>query len=214
MAEAEDLDQPGATQDRILRAAALLFSERGYENTSLSQVARQANVSKALIFWHFQNKENLFRAALRRTIEPYFINVEALDGLDGWGQIERLIDLFYEFVRENLYSVRFLFTLILQQDRETDEVIVRVSELYRLFGGLLSEVIARGSTAGCFRPDVEPDLEASLILATLVGVFMEHFTNGTTVDNPSRIVLHLKRSLRERLDTRSGRPASRAGATA
>jgi AcrR family transcriptional regulator len=61
--------------------------------------AKEAQVSKALIFWHFENKEKLFRTALQRTLEPYFINVvDDLEGLSEIDQIKRLIDQYYTFV--------------------------------------------------------------------------------------------------------------------
>jgi AcrR family transcriptional regulator len=69
-------DQALQTRDRILSTASRLFSAGGYEHTPLSQVAREAQVSKALILWHFDSKEKLFRAALGRTLEPYFIDVD------------------------------------------------------------------------------------------------------------------------------------------
>ena len=50
-------DQGLQTRDRILSTAARLFSEHGYEHTPLSQVAREAQVSKALVLWHFDSKE-------------------------------------------------------------------------------------------------------------------------------------------------------------
>ena len=78
-------DQAVHTRDRILTTAARLFSENGYEHTPLSQVAREAQVSKALVLWHFDSKEKLFRAALGRTLEPYFIDVDELEGLDEGG---------------------------------------------------------------------------------------------------------------------------------
>ena len=95
-------DQGLQTRDRILSTAARLFSEHGYEHTPLSQVAREAQVSKALVLWHFDTKEALFRAALGRTLEPYHLDVEDLEGLDESAQIELLMDRFYEFVRANV----------------------------------------------------------------------------------------------------------------
>lgn len=207
MAHGMDLDQPSAAHDRILLTAARLFSERGYDKTSLSQVAREAKVSKALIFWHFENKDALFRAALRRTLEPYFINIDDLEGLDEWAQVDHLIDLFYEFVHENAYSVRFFFTLILRGERKPDEVIGHVSELYRLFRSLLATLIEKGRTvSGSFRADVEPNLEASLILAALGGIVIGHFTSDGSDYDPSHLVAHLKRTLRERLQTQYSSP--------
>jgi len=40
----------------------------------MSEVARAAGVSKALIFWHFKTKEELFLAVLNRLLEPYVID--------------------------------------------------------------------------------------------------------------------------------------------
>ena len=111
-------DQTGGTRDRILITATRLFAEYGYDHTSLAQVAREAHVSKALVLWHFDSKAKLFRAALGRTLEPFYIDVDDLKELDEPTQIERLIDLFYEFVRENVYSVRFMLSLIVRGDKQ------------------------------------------------------------------------------------------------
>jgi AcrR family transcriptional regulator len=187
------------TREKILATAARLFSAHGYESTALSQVAREANVSKALILWHFDSKEKLFQAALVRTLEPYFIDIDDLDGLDEAAQIERLIDLFYEFVQENVFSVRFVLGLILRGDPPPDdEVLKRIGELYRLFRDLLAEVIEHGQSSGRFRHDAQPKLDASLIVAALDGILIEHFMS----EEPSQsacLVSYLKRTSLERL---------------
>lgn len=186
-------------QDKILATAARLFSERGYDNTSISCVARETRVSKALVFWHFRNKETLFRAALQRTIEPYFLNVEDLDGLNEWARLEGLIDLFHEFVQKNVFSVRFFFTLILRGEKKQDEVVLRISELYRLFRTLLATILEQGCKSGTFRAGIDSNLEASLILAALGGILITHFASDGSDRAPSELVAHLKRTLRERL---------------
>ena len=61
------------TREKILGTATRLFSTQGYANTSLSQVAKEAQVSKALIFWHFENKEKLFRTALHGILVQGFM---------------------------------------------------------------------------------------------------------------------------------------------
>ena len=112
------------TREKILETATRLFSSQGYSNTSLSQVAKEAQVSKALIFWHFESKEKLFRTALQRTLEPYFINVvDDLEGKSEIDQIRRLIDVYYEFVSKNMYSVKFLVSLILSDEQHPDDLV-------------------------------------------------------------------------------------------
>jgi AcrR family transcriptional regulator len=49
-------------KDRIFRAAIELFKEQGYENTSIEQITKKANVSKGTFFTHFPSKNSIFSA--------------------------------------------------------------------------------------------------------------------------------------------------------
>lgn len=51
-------------KENILQSALKLFAEQGYRATSTSKIAKDAKVSEALIFRHFQNKEGLLEAVL------------------------------------------------------------------------------------------------------------------------------------------------------
>jgi AcrR family transcriptional regulator len=192
-------DPAPETRERILTIAARLFTERGYDQTSLSHVAREARVSKALVLWHFDRKDTLFRAALGRTLEPFFIDAETLQGLDEAAQIASLIDQFYEFVQENVYSVRFLLSVIVDGEQQQNEVVERVSELYRIFRELLAGVIREGRAKGRFRCGVDPELDGSLILTSLAGILIEHFIARDRARDPARLLSHLKETAISRL---------------
>ncbi|HVN86399.1 MAG TPA: TetR/AcrR family transcriptional regulator [Candidatus Binatia bacterium] len=186
-------------REKILETAARLFAEHGYENTSISQVARAAQVSKALIFWYFDTKEKLYRSALRKTLEPYIIAIDDLDGRDEQGQIERLIELFAEFVNENVYSVRFFLSMVLQGEHQPDDVIRRVSELYRVFRNLIADIIAGGQSRGVFGQHCNPQLDAAMIMAALDGVLVQNFLSTEFVHDAGEMIAHLKASLLPRL---------------
>ena len=201
------------TREKILATASQLFSENGYENTSLSQVARHAKVSKALIFWHFDCKEKLYRSALRKTLEPYYIDVNDLGELGARERIERLIDQFYDFVHANVYSVRFFLNLItLRGERQADEGLERVNELYHAFGNSLAEIIDSGQRGGVFRPDTDARRDAALIMATLAGILVQHFMSADTSRDPKDLIDYLKFTVFQRLviaadgGTAAGRP--------
>src|SRR5579883_977721 len=136
------------TREKILETAMRLFSTHGYGNTSLSQIAKEASVSKALIFWHFESKEKLFRTAIQRTLEPYFINVlDDLEGLSEVAQVKRLIDEYYAFVSKNIYSVKFFLGLILREQTHPDDVVRRMNELQRPARQHHRERAAKGTPA-------------------------------------------------------------------
>src|SRR3982750_4364879 len=56
-------------RDEILDEATRLFAERGYEGTSMSDLAERVGLRKASLFHHFASKEVLYAAVLARLIE-------------------------------------------------------------------------------------------------------------------------------------------------
>lgn len=184
------------TREKILETATRLFSSQGFANTSLSQVAKEAHVSKALIFWHFENKQQLFRTALQRTFEPYFINiVDDLEGLSELDQIKRLIDQYYSFVSENLYSVKFLVSLILREEKHPDDLLGHMNELHRVYHNILADIIDSGRQKGIFRSTVNPSLDAALIITALHGILLQGFRGNEVPEKPEALLQHLKSTL-------------------
>ena len=184
------------TREKILETATRLFSAQGYSSTSLSQVAKEAQVSKALIFWHFENKESLFRTALQRTLEPYFINVvDDLEGLPELDQIKRLVDEYYAFVSKNLYSVKFFLSLILREEKHPDDLVGHMGELQRVYRNLLADIIDGGRQKGVFRPTVDPPLDAGLIMTALHGILVQGFMGQAAPERPETLLRHLKVTL-------------------
>jgi len=184
---------------KILETATRLFAAHGYDSTSLSHVAKAASVSKALIFWHFETKENLFKAVLSRTIEPYSLDIDDLDGLSEPAQLRRLIDLYYEFVTENVFSVRFFLSLFLRDDKRPDSLFGKILDLYRLYQQLLGDVIARGQERGTVSKDVNPALHAALILSALNGILVQGFMGEPDPLASTGLVTQLKATLVDRL---------------
>lgn len=58
-------------EQRILDAAAELFVHYGYDKTTVSDIARQAGISKGAIYLHFTSKDGLFEALIRREMQVY-----------------------------------------------------------------------------------------------------------------------------------------------
>lgn len=48
------------TYNNILKAATKCFSERGFTETTMDQIAKEAELSKGALYWHFKSKEELF----------------------------------------------------------------------------------------------------------------------------------------------------------
>jgi TetR/AcrR family transcriptional regulator len=57
---------PERTRERILAAALQEFSAHGFHGARVDAIARRANINKRMLYHYFGNKQNLFRAILRR----------------------------------------------------------------------------------------------------------------------------------------------------
>ncbi|MFH5824756.1 TetR/AcrR family transcriptional regulator [Georgenia sp. AZ-5] len=79
-------------RERILHEAFDLFARRGYSATSLNDVARAADISKAGLLHHFESKEALFSAVLERRDAADMAGMEAFDG-DVWAFLDLWVDL-------------------------------------------------------------------------------------------------------------------------
>ncbi len=54
------------TRARIERVAIELFTEQGYEGTSLREIAERLDVTKAALYYHFKSKEDIIRSLVER----------------------------------------------------------------------------------------------------------------------------------------------------
>ena len=71
-----------ATRHRLLDAAELLFQAQGVSQTSLQQIAQRAGATRGAIYWHFDDKADLFNAMMERVTLPFEAATRAAGNAD------------------------------------------------------------------------------------------------------------------------------------
>jgi AcrR family transcriptional regulator len=66
-------DRPG----QLLEIACRLFARRGYDGTSLRDIAEEAKITKAALYYHFPNKEALYQHIVLESMQSMFDRVGA-----------------------------------------------------------------------------------------------------------------------------------------
>lgn len=141
--QAEPLTGKAATQERILVAATELFLARGYENTTIAQVAERAEVSRATVFWHFSDKESLFRECFSRICEPFRVSLARdFSGLPPEKRLREQVELYQSFVSEHRADVDGFIRWAMEHTSFRDWLIRVLLDLHQRFGGALTETIA------------------------------------------------------------------------
>lgn len=162
-----------AKRDSIIAAAARLFSERGYDASPVSEIARQAGVSEGAIFRHFKTKEDLLceilgtiRATFAAYVEERFRFEPAERGLD---TVMRLTRLFCRFYEEHELE----FDCIQRNDPyHRNGIGPRCRDEIAAIHDRMCELLAMGITLGIKDGSIRPGAvnpRAVLILGTILG---------------------------------------------
>jgi AcrR family transcriptional regulator len=99
-------------REAILESALEVIAQRGYHAASIDDIAREAGVSKALIYEHFTSKQDLYAELLEEQAGYLFSALaEAISeaGRDASARLAVGFDAFYGFVEEHRVAWRLLF---------------------------------------------------------------------------------------------------------
>jgi len=132
-----------ATQERILVAATELFIARGYEKTTMQDIADAASVSRATVFWHFSEKASLFREAFSRLLAPFRQSLERdWSGLAPHKRLEEQLAEADRFTREHLDEIGAFLHWAFEAPQFRESVLTTLLDLNQRFGGLLAQTLA------------------------------------------------------------------------
>ena len=156
----------------ILRAARLLFSERGFRGVSIDDVAREAGVSKGLVLYHFVSKDRLFTHVIGEVKEELFRHLQlALEGQTS--ARAKLIALITGYLRL-VKSQRKLWRVALHEAYSLGGTTRRLLVHCRQFSlDILSGVLQEGMARGEFR-----SLDPQLASVCLLGIISERVLTG------------------------------------
>lgn len=163
--EARSLQQSRRSSQRsaeILDAARVLFAEKGYNGTSISDIAGSVGVADGAIYKHFASKRALLFEVIRAFYEPVIELASAtVVGIpDVRGRLRYLIWLQLRAFAEEPDVCR----LIIAEARPMhDYYESAVAELNRRWTSLFVEVIKDGQEDGTFRSDVPATMIRDLV---------------------------------------------------
>lgn len=96
----------------ILNAAEKAFSINGYENTKMEDIAETIGISKGLVYFYFNSKENLYMAltynAMQKMNENFYEVYHKNHNLDGYTATVRLMESYMNFLEENPFYLELL----------------------------------------------------------------------------------------------------------
>ena len=166
---AEPQQGKAATQDRILQAAMALFMRRGYAQTSVTQIAKKAGVSRAAVFWHFSDKDTLFRAAAKQFVGPFRDGLgRRLSHLEPPKRIIELINYYEQFVEQNRPNIVAFVNWVLESPEHSGPMRDELLGLHEAFRaeveGALAEALGDAKGAAEYANGLISLMDGNLML--------------------------------------------------
>ncbi|MBN2220475.1 MAG: TetR/AcrR family transcriptional regulator [Kosmotogaceae bacterium] len=155
-----------SSRERIIRAARKAFAERGHDGVSMSEIAQIAGVKKALIYYYFPSKEDLFYEVWQYSIDELEDHVfsETRDENVYVSKLKRILRSYIDFITNKNEIKKIMDQERANLSREDNESWKRVRDRYEALKEKLSSAINDAKTAQEISMDVDPDSAADLIL--------------------------------------------------
>jgi len=160
-------------KQEIMEAALELFSQRGFHNTTMAQIAQKAGVGVGTLYQHFQGKEELYHSLLEekcnRLLETLRALIKAEDSTEE--NLKRLLAAQIDFVEKH----RSFFKLYLSEQLATLEAVreklgLRADVIYGRFFQLFQGIMEQGVKRGELR-----DLPSSHLARAYMGILNSFF---------------------------------------
>ena len=166
-------------KEDILEAAILVFSRKGFSEATISDIALESGIGKGTVYEYFRTKGEIVLESFRFIIsgmEKEFEDILDLK-IPAKERLGQMIDSICSFVsgdNSGLVDLMINYWGEAMRGRESKEAIFDdLKRFYKDFRKIFSRLIMEGIKEGSFRKDIHPENAASLILASLDGLFLQ-----------------------------------------
>ncbi|OCL26522.1 hypothetical protein U472_11040 [Orenia metallireducens] len=164
------------TENEIIDAAERLFFSKGYENTTMTEVAKEADFSKRTIYVYFDSKKQLYLAIVlrgfKKLIELTNKGFKEIVSATGLEKVETMGRSFIELYQRypNYFEAVVNYETQKEDLEAKDRVTIQCYEEGEKIFKLLLQVVKEGIKDGSIRSDIDVIDTAIALWANIVGI--------------------------------------------
>ena len=169
---------PAAARQALISAAVAEFASKGFAGARVDEIAAAAGVNKQLVYHYYDSKQGLYLVALESVYaeireKEHKLTLGALEPVEAMTQ---LVGFSFDYLAQHPE-----FIALLADENRNHGVHLRASErlqkMHSPFIEMLEATLARGVTAGVFRPD----FDAINLYISIAGISYFFFSNNHTL---------------------------------
>jgi TetR/AcrR family transcriptional regulator, cholesterol catabolism regulator len=160
-----------AKRAELLKIAAGLFKEQGFQATKLADIAQAAGLDRATVYYYVGSKEELFQETVESVLDANIAAADALAGDPSLRAIERLHGIFVTLMTsyEEEYPATFVYIqeqmhqVQAQETAWAQEILKKTRSFDQMLLGFIREAISQGD----LRNDIPPRLVENALFGML-----------------------------------------------
>ncbi|VXB88603.1 TetR family transcriptional regulator [Flavobacterium sp. 9AF] len=160
-------------QIEIITVTEKLFAEKGFDGTSIREIAKAADINVAMVSYYFGSKEKLLEAIILYRVSAFRIMLENIqaEAISSKEKIEKFVALYIKRIYQNRDIYQILHYEIINQNRTSN--FPAFSEIKKNNLKLLEEIIKEGQTEKIFKENCN----TVLIPVIVIGSFFQIYNN-------------------------------------
>jgi AcrR family transcriptional regulator len=154
---------PEAKRKRILDAATDEFATYGFENTSIQQIAKRAEISVGSVYKYFENKDELFAMVVKENLlllEELLLH-HSSSNEDIMVKAESVLKELLKFAKKHPQLIKLYCAITTGNNTEFSRLLAQRVE--SISAKVYSEVIENAQSTGDVRKDIDPKFFAFLL---------------------------------------------------
>jgi AcrR family transcriptional regulator len=150
----------------ILQVAEKLFAEKGFDGTSVREIAKAAKINIAMVSYYFGSKDKMLEALVLFRTDDLSIKIENLtkELLSPLEKMNRLIDFYITRINQNKNIYKIMHFELSSKKRVLN--FESFTQVKKRNSASLRRIISEGQQQGIFNLDINVDLLAPTILGT------------------------------------------------
>lgn len=167
--------------DSILDAAQRAFVEKGFEASSITQIANAADVSEGLIYRYFENKRDLLHRMLEAFYARFVTKIQAVITAEGNfdTRLRMLIGAHLRAYVDDADICRLFISEVRSSNLNSHPHTQAIDKRY---GTMFMRFVQNGIRDGSIRPELDPRLVRDLFWGALENVARRHLNGRMPLD--------------------------------
>lgn len=151
-------------RDEILDEAAKLFKRKGFNGTSMQDIAAEVGILKGSIYYYFNSKNEIFREVLHKGITPLLKKAEFIirKDISPNQKLRELIKNHINYILNNNYSLVIFFQ---EKEKISENQTKEYVESRNCYESMFKNVLEKGINEGLF-----PKVDISLTVFAIMGM--------------------------------------------